>query len=48
VRLARGALFRICTPGAGGYGPAAERDAVAAERDLREDRVSRAGTRKTR
>jgi len=48
VRLARGALFRICTPGAGGYGPAAERDAAAAERDAREDRVSRAGTRKTR
>jgi N-methylhydantoinase B len=44
VRLARGALFRICTPGAGGYGPAAERDAAAAERDALEDRVSGAGS----
>jgi N-methylhydantoinase B len=44
VRLARGALFRISTPGAGGYGPAAERDAAAAERDAREDRVSGAGS----
>ena len=44
VRLARGALFRISTPGAGGYGPAADRDAAAAERDAREDRVSGAGS----
>jgi len=44
VRLERGALFRICTPGAGGYGPAAERDTAAFERDAREDRISGASS----
>src|SRR5262249_54923325 len=41
VRLERGALFRICTPGAGGYGDSAERDPTSLERDRREGRVSR-------
>jgi N-methylhydantoinase B len=44
VRLARGALFRICTPGAGGYGPAGERDPEAAGRDVREGRASGAAS----
>jgi N-methylhydantoinase B len=43
LRLPRGALFRILTPGAGGYGDAAERDPAATERDIREKRLSRGG-----
>jgi N-methylhydantoinase B len=39
VRLPRGALFRISTPGAGGYGPAAEREEEAKARDVREGRI---------
>jgi N-methylhydantoinase B len=31
----------IVTPGAGGYGPAAERDRALVERDVREGKVSR-------
>jgi len=40
VKLPRGAVLRISTPGGGGYGPAQKRDAQALERDVREDRNS--------
>jgi N-methylhydantoinase B len=40
VRLPRGSVLRICTPGGAGYGGAAERDGGAVERDMREERVS--------
>jgi N-methylhydantoinase B len=38
VRLPRGALLRISTPGGGAYGPAQKRDSTARERDVREER----------
>ncbi len=41
VVLPRGSVLRICTPGGGGYGDPAGRDAAAHVRDLREERVSR-------
>ncbi|HKA42588.1 MAG TPA: hydantoinase B/oxoprolinase family protein [Burkholderiales bacterium] len=47
VRLEHDSVFRVCTPGAGGYGPPDERDGDARERDLREGRVSRTGARET-
>ncbi|MCC7484432.1 MAG: hydantoinase B/oxoprolinase family protein [Burkholderiales bacterium] len=47
VRLPRGSVFRILTPGAGGYGRPGERDPAAAERDAREDRVLRPQARDT-
>ena len=40
VRLERGSVFRICTPGGGGYGDPAARDPAAIERDRREERIS--------
>jgi len=40
VALPRGSVLRICTPGGGGYGDSAARDADAHVRDLREQRVS--------
>jgi len=41
LALARGSVLRICTPAGGGYGDAAERDATASERDLREGRLAK-------
>ena len=38
--LSDGQSIAILTPGAGGYGPPAERDRDLVERDLREDRIS--------
>jgi N-methylhydantoinase B len=40
LRLAEGDAVTIVTPGAGGYGPPAERDAVLIARDLREGKTS--------
>jgi len=40
VPLPRGSVLRICTPAGGGYGPAAQRDSKASERDVREKRTS--------
>ncbi len=40
IALPRGSVLRICTPAGGGYGPAAERDASAIERDVREKRTT--------
>jgi len=45
VRLPRGSLFRICTPGGGGYGDPRERSPSAVERDLREERITPARAR---
>jgi N-methylhydantoinase B len=45
VRLARGSLFRICTPGGGGYGDPRGRPRGAVERDLREERITPAQAR---
>ena len=45
VRLPRGSLFRIRTPGGGGYGDPRARSRSALERDLREERVSPAQDR---
>lgn len=45
LRLARGSLFRICTPGGGGYGDPRGRSPSAVERDLREERVAPAQAR---
>ena len=39
VALRRGSVLRICTPAGAGYGLAAERDAAAIERDVREKRT---------
>ena len=39
IGLPRGSVLRICTPGGGGYGDSAARDATAHVRDLREGRV---------
>lgn len=47
VRLPRGSVLRIVTPSGGGYGPPAQRDPAALERDRREDRISCAGARET-
>jgi N-methylhydantoinase B len=41
VKLPRDSVLRICTPSGGGYGDAGERDMVAIERDLREERIGR-------
>jgi N-methylhydantoinase B len=41
VQLAEGQTVTIVTPGAGGYGPANERDRALVERDVREGKVSR-------
>jgi N-methylhydantoinase B len=38
IALPRGSVLRIATPGGGGYGDPAARDAAAAERDVREGR----------
>ena len=38
--LRRGDVFSMFTQGGGGFGPAAERDAGAVVRDLREGKVS--------
>jgi N-methylhydantoinase B len=43
IALPRGSVLRICTPGGGGYGKPAERDATANERDAREGRVPHKG-----
>jgi N-methylhydantoinase B len=45
VRLPRGSLFRICTPGGGGYGDPRRRSPSAVERDLREERITPARAR---
>ena len=42
IALPRGSVLRICTPAGAGYGKAAERDADAIRRDVRERRTSRA------
>jgi N-methylhydantoinase B len=39
VSLPRGSVLRVCTPGGGGFGPAAERDPSAEDRDRREERA---------
>jgi N-methylhydantoinase B len=39
VRLPRGCVLRIMTPGGGGYGPPEERDPTLLDRDRREERV---------
>jgi N-methylhydantoinase B len=39
VMLPRGSVLRVCTPGGGGYGNAAERDVAAIARDRLEQRV---------
>jgi N-methylhydantoinase B len=41
LALPRGSVLRICTPAGGGYGTAAEREAGASERDLREGRLAK-------
>jgi N-methylhydantoinase B len=43
VPLPRDSVLRICTPGAGGYGPQDQRDPAALERDLREGRAKANG-----
>ncbi len=40
VKLPRGSVLRVCTPGGGGYGAEAERDGAALARDLLEERVA--------
>ena len=40
--LRAGETVEIVTPGAGGYGPPAERDPAAVERDLADERIDRA------
>jgi N-methylhydantoinase B len=40
VRLPRGSVLRVCTPGGGGFGAVAARDPAALARDLREGRVT--------
>ncbi len=40
--LRPGDIVTLVTPGAGGYGPAAERDPAAHDRDIREGRLSKA------
>jgi N-methylhydantoinase B len=40
VRLPRGSVLRVCTPGGGGFGAAAARDASAAARDRSEGSVT--------
>lgn len=45
--LPRGSVLRISTPGGGGYGAPAERDADALARDLREERISPEDARRT-
>lgn len=44
ARLDRGSAVSIITPGAGGYGPPAERDPALIERDLADAKVSKALT----
>jgi N-methylhydantoinase B len=39
VKLPRGSVLRVCTPGGGGYGNAAERDDAAIARDRLEQRL---------
>jgi N-methylhydantoinase A len=39
IRMPRGSVLRICTPGGGGYGDPAERNPAARECDTREERV---------
>lgn len=41
MRLVKGDAVTIVTPGAGGYGPAQERDAARVARDLAEEKISR-------
>jgi N-methylhydantoinase B len=41
VALPKDSILRICTPSGAGYGDAAQRDAAAAERDAREERLAR-------
>jgi N-methylhydantoinase B len=43
IRLRKGQAVRLATPGGGGYGPPAERDADAIARDLRLGYVAKAG-----
>jgi N-methylhydantoinase B len=40
VRLPRGSVLRVCTPGGGGFGAPSERDASATARDRSEGRVT--------
>jgi len=41
LRLPRGSVLRICTPGGGGFGGPRQRERDAVARDLREERVTR-------
>jgi len=47
LKLPRGALLRIATPGGGGFGPAQKRDEECVARDLREGRITLATARST-
>jgi N-methylhydantoinase B len=46
VKLPRGSVLRIATPSGGGYGDARKRDPKALEKDLAEDRITRAAASK--
>ena len=46
VKLPRDSVLRICTPSGGGYGDPRERERVAMERDLREERVDSESARR--
>jgi len=45
LKLPRGALLRIATPGGGGFGPAQKRDADRVARDLNQGRITMAAAR---
>jgi N-methylhydantoinase B len=45
MRLPRGTLLRVATPGGGGFGPARKRDADRVARDLEEGRITPAAAR---
>lgn len=47
LKLPRGALLRIATPGGGGFGPAQKRDGDRVARDLNEGRITMATARST-
>jgi N-methylhydantoinase B len=47
LKLPRGTLLRIATPGGGGFGPAQKRDEDCVARDLREGRITLATARST-
>ena len=45
VKLPRGSVLRISTPAGGGFGETQKRDGAAIERDVREERITRAAAR---